>query len=123
MQTVGLWPLGAYFILVVILLAVMLFLSYILGERHKEQATDEPYESGAPIIGTARQRLTAKFYLVAMFFVIFDLETVFIVAWALTARSLGWTGYIEILIFIGVLLAALVYLWRLGALDWNKRNT
>jgi NADH-quinone oxidoreductase subunit A len=123
MQTVGLWPLGVYFILVVILLAVMLFLSYVLGERHKEQATDEPYESGVPIIGTARQRLTAKFYLVAMFFVIFDLETVFIVAWALTARSLGWAGYIEILIFIGVLLAALIYLWRLGALDWNKRNT
>jgi NADH-quinone oxidoreductase subunit A len=123
MQTAGLWPLGAYFILVVILLAVMLFLSYVLGEKHKEQATDEPYEAGAPIIGTARQRLTAKFYLVAMFFVIFDLEAVFIVAWALTARSLGWAGYIEILIFIGVLLAALIYLWRLGALDWNKRNT
>jgi len=123
MQTVGLWPLGAYFILVVILLAVMLFLSYVLGERHKEQATDEPYEAGAPIIGSARQRLTAKFYLVAMFFVIFDLEAVFIVAWALTARSLGWAGYIEIVVFIGVLVAALVYLWRLGALDWNKRNT
>lgn len=123
MQIAGLWPLGAYFILVVILLAVMLFLSYVLGEKHKEQATDEPYEAGAPIIGTARQRLTAKFYLVAMFFVIFDLEAVFIVAWALTARSLGWAGYIEILIFIGVLLAALIYLWRLGALDWNKRNT
>jgi len=123
MQSVGLWPLGVYFILVVILLAVMLLLSYILGEKHKEQATDEPYEAGAPIIGTARQRLTAKFYLVAMFFVIFDLEAVFIVAWALAARPLGWAGYIEILIFIGVLVAALVYLWRLGALDWGTRNT
>ena len=123
MQTISLWPLGVYFIAVVFLLVVMLFLSYVLGEKHKEQATDEPYEAGAPIIGTARQRLTAKFYLVAMFFVIFDLEAVFIVAWALTARSLGWAGYIEILIFIGVLLAALIYLWRLGALDWNKRNT
>ena len=122
MQTNSLWPLGVYFIAVIVLLAVMLFLSYILGEKHKEQATDEPYESGVPIIGTARQRLTAKFYLVAMFFVIFDLEAVFIVAWALTARLLGWAGYIEILIFIGVLLAALIYLWRLGALDWNKRN-
>jgi NADH-quinone oxidoreductase subunit A len=123
MQTFGLWPLGAYFILVVILLAVMLFLSYVLGERHKEQATDEPYEAGSPIISSARQRLTAKFYLVAMFFVIFDLETVFIVAWALTARSLGWAGYIEILIFIGVLLAALIYLWRLGALDWGSQTS
>jgi NADH-quinone oxidoreductase subunit A len=67
--------------------------------------------------------LTAKFYLVAMFFVIFDLEAVFVIAWALAARPLGWAGYIEILIFIGVLMAALVYLWRLGALDWGTRDT
>jgi NADH-quinone oxidoreductase subunit A len=123
MQTNSLWPLGVYFIAVVVLLAIMLFLSYVLGEKHKEQGKDEPYEAGAPIIGTARQRLTAKFYLVAMFFVIFDLEAVFIVAWALTARALGWAGYIEIIVFIGVLVAALVYLWRLGALDWGTRNT
>ena len=123
MQTNSLWPLGVYFIAVVVLLAIMLFLSYVLGEKHKEQATDEVYESGVPIIGTARQRLTAKFYLVAMFFVIFDLETVFIIAWALTARALGWAGYIEILIFVGVLVAALVYLWRLGALNWGPRTS
>ncbi|MGB7874930.1 MAG: NADH-quinone oxidoreductase subunit A [Anaerolineales bacterium] len=123
MQTSGLWPLGVYFILVVLLLAAMLFISYVLGEKHKEHATDEPYEAGAPIIGSARQRLTAKFYLVAMFFVIFDLEAVFIISWALAARPLGWAGYIEILIFIGILLAALVYLWRLGALDWGTRDT
>lgn len=123
MQNSGLWPLGVYFILVVLLLAAMLFISYVLGEKHKEHATDEPYEAGAPIIGSARQRLTAKFYLVAMFFVIFDLEAVFIISWALAARPLGWAGYIEILIFIGILLAALVYLWRLGALDWGTRDT
>jgi NADH-quinone oxidoreductase subunit A len=122
MQTVGLWPLGVYFIAVVVLLGGMLVISYVLGERHKEHATDEPYESGMPITGTARQRLTAKFYLVAMFFVIFDLEAVFVIAWALAARPLGWAGYIEILIFIGVLMAALVYLWRLGALDWGTRD-
>lgn len=118
----GLWPLGVYFIAVVILMGIILALSYLLGERHKERATDEPYEAGAPIIGSARQRLNARFYLVAMFFVIFDLEAVFIIAWALAARPLGWAGYIEILIFIGVLIAALVYLWRLGALDWGTRN-
>ena len=118
-----LWPIGVYFIAVVVLLAGMLSISWVLGERHKEHATDEPFESGMPITGTARQRLTAKFYLVAMFFVIFDLEAVFIIAWALAARPLGWAGYIEILIFIGVLLAALVYLWRLGALDWGTRDT
>ncbi len=115
-----LWPLGAYFLVVVILMAIILALSYVLGERHKEHATDEPYEAGVPIIGSARQRLNARFYLVAMFFVVFDLEAVFILAWALAARPLGWAGYIEILIFIGVLLAALVYLWKLGALDWGS---
>jgi len=120
---VNLWPLGVYFIGVIFLIAAILFLSYILGERHKEHATDEPYEAGAPITGSGRQRLTAKFYLVAMFFVIFDLESVFIVAWALTARQLGWAGYIEILIFIGVLVAALVYLWKLGALDWGSKTS
>lgn len=121
MQSVGLWPLGVYFIGVLILLAGMLVISYLLGERHKDHATDEPYEAGMPITGPARQRLTAKFYLVAMFFLIFDLEAVFIISWALAARSLGWAGYIEIVIFIGVLLSALVYLWRLGALDWGSR--
>lgn len=117
-----LWPLIVYFIAVILLIIAMLSFSYILGERHRERATNEPFESGVPITGTARQRLTARFYLVAMFFVIFDLEAVFIIAWALAARSLGWAGYIEILVFIGVLLAALVYLWRLGALDWGPQT-
>jgi NADH-quinone oxidoreductase subunit A len=117
----NLWPLAVYFIAVIILVAAMISISYVLGERHRGRATDEPYEAGAPITGSARQRLTPKFYLVAMFFVIFDLEAVFILAWALAARSLGWAGYIEIVIFIGVLLAGLVYLWRLGALDWGPR--
>ncbi len=118
----NLWPLIVYFLAVILLVIAMLLISYFLGEHHRGRATDEPYESGAPITGTARQKLTPKFYLVAMFFVIFDLETVFVIAWALAARSLGWAGYIEIVIFIAVLLAALVYLWRLRALDWGPRT-
>ena len=117
-----LWPLAVYFIAVILLILAMLSISFVLGERHRGRATDEPFESGVPTTGSARQRLTAKFYLVAMFFVIFDLEAVFIVAWALAVRSLGWAGYIEVLIFIGILLAALVYLWRLGALDWGHSD-
>lgn len=61
-------------------------------------------------------------YLVAMFFVIFDLEAVFLVAWAVALREVGWAGYIEVLIFVGVLVIALIYLWRLGALDWGPRR-
>ena len=73
-------------------------------------------------VGYARLRFPVKFYLVAMFFVIFDLETVFIFAWAIALRDVGWTGYIDMLVFVGVLVAALVYLWRLGALDWGPRR-
>lgn len=118
----SLWPLAIYFLAVLLLVAAMLAVSYILGEHHTGHATDEPYESGVPIIGSARQRLSAKFYLVAVFFVIFDLESVFIVAWAVAIRELGWAGYAEILLFIGVLVAALIYLWRLGALEWGPKG-
>ena len=118
-NTIVLWPLALYFGLVLVVVGAMLGISYVLGERHKERATGEPYESGIVTTGSARVRLSAKFYLVAMFFVIFDLEAVFIFAWAIAFREVGWLGYIEILIFIGVLAAALVYLWRVGALDWG----
>jgi NADH-quinone oxidoreductase subunit A len=117
--TLTLWPLVVYFAVVIILAAGMLGISYVLGERHKERATGEPYESGILSTGSARIRLSAKFYLVAMFFVIFDLEAVFIFAWAIAWRELGWVGYIEVVVFIVILLAALIYLWRLGALDWG----
>jgi len=94
-------------------------LSYMLGQRHQEHATGTPYEGGIVSTGTARIRLSVKFYLVAMFFVIFDLEAIFLFAWAVAARELGWTGYAEVLVFVGVLVAALIYLWRGGALDWG----
>jgi len=98
----------------------MLGLSYILGQRHKPRQVDaEPYESGMVPTGTARVRFDVLFYLNAMFFVIFDLETMFIIAWAIAFRDAGWAGYIEILIFIAILVASLIYLWRLGALDWR----
>jgi NADH-quinone oxidoreductase subunit A len=93
-----------------------------LGERHREKATGEQYESGILPVGSGRLRLSAKFYLVAMFFVIFDLEAIFIFAWALSVRELGWAGYVEILVFIVILLVALIYLWRLSALDWGSKT-
>ena len=120
--SVHLWPLGVYFLAVLLLVIVMLALSHFLGQRHRERTTDEPYESGILATGQARLRLDVKFYLVAMLFVIFDLEAVFIFAWSVSLRELGWSGYIEILIFIAVLFAALFYLWRLGALDWGPRK-
>jgi NADH-quinone oxidoreductase subunit A len=114
-----LWPLIVYFVAVIFLVAAMLGLSYILGQRHVDPATGQPYESGIVSTGSARLRLSADFYLVAMFFVIFDLEAVFLFAWAIAFRELGWGGFIEVLVFVGILVAALGYLWRLGALDWG----
>jgi len=114
----ALWPLAVYLAAVVILVTVMIMLSYVLGERHRERQTAEPYESGIMSTGTARVRFDIKFYLIAMFFVIFDLEAVFIFAWAVSVRETGWTGYAEMMLFIGILAVALVYLWRLGALEW-----
>ena len=88
---------------------------YVLGQRHDEHATGQPYESGILSEGSARVQVSAKFYLVAMFFVIFDLEAVFIFAWAIAARELGWMGYWEILGFIVILLAALAVSMALGS--------
>jgi NADH-quinone oxidoreductase subunit A len=116
------WPLAVYFAVVILLTAVILSLSYVLGERHKERATGEPYESGILPTGSARVRLSAKFYLIAMFFLIFDLEAAFVFAWAVALREVGWTGFLEMLVFIGVLLVALIYLWRVGALEWGTRR-
>ncbi len=112
------WPLVVYFAVVILLVVGMLALSSVLGERHREPATGAPYESGILSQGSARVRFSAKFYMVAMFFVIFDLEAVFIFLWAIAGRELGWAGYCEALVFIGVLAATLAYLWRVGALDW-----
>jgi len=118
----ALWPLVVYFAAVIALVLFMIGLSYMLGQRHRERATDEPYESGVTSTGTARVRFDIKFYLVAMLFVIFDVEAVFIFAWAISLRESGWTGYVEMLIFIGILMVALAYLWRLGALDWGTKG-
>jgi NADH-quinone oxidoreductase subunit A len=116
------WPLVVYFAAVILMVSGMLAVSHLLGQRHQAKAKGEPYESGIVSTGSARLRFPAQFYLVAMLFVIFDLEAVFIFAWAIAFRELGWNGYIGALIFIGVLVAALIYAWRLGLLDWGSKG-
>jgi NADH-quinone oxidoreductase subunit A len=118
-MTRELWPFFVFLGAALVVLGGMLVISYALGERHVEPATGEPYESGILPTGTARVRFDVRFYLVAMFFVIFDLEAVFIFLWAVALRQAGWTGYIDIAVFIFILVAALAYLWRLGALEWG----
>ena len=121
-MSTDLWPFFVYLGAVIVILAGMLVISYVLGQRHNERATGEVYESGILPTGTARIRFDVRFYLVAMIFVIFDLEAVFIFLWAVALHTAGWTGYIDIVIFIAVLVVALVYLIRVGALDWGSRQ-
>jgi NADH-quinone oxidoreductase subunit A len=118
--TVDFWALAVYFAAVIVIVSGMMVLSYVLGQKHKDKATGEPYESGIASTGIAHVRFDVRYYLIAMFFVIFDIEAIFIFAWSVSVRELGWAGYFEILVFIGVLIVALIYLWRLGALDWRS---
>ncbi|MDE2149100.1 MAG: NADH-quinone oxidoreductase subunit A [Gammaproteobacteria bacterium] len=112
------WSFAVYSVAVLGITLLMLGLSWVLGGRAQGRAKDEPFESGIVSVGSGRLRFSAKFYLVAMFFVIFDLEAVFLYAWAATMREDGWAGFTEATIFIAILLGGLVYVWRLGGLDW-----
>ncbi len=112
------WALGVYVVAVFAIVGLMLGLSWVLGGRNHGRAKTEPFESGVVPVGSARLRISAKFYLVAMFFVIFDLEAVFLYAWAVSVRQSGWAGFVEATVFIAVLLIGLLYIWRLGGLDW-----
>ncbi|OMQ24699.1 NADH-quinone oxidoreductase subunit A [Serratia oryzae] len=113
------WAFAVFLIMAVGLCGFMLLGAFFLGGRAQARAKNTPYESGIDSVGSARMRLSAKFYLVAMFFVIFDVEALYLYAWSVSIRESGWVGFIEAAIFILVLLAGLVYLVRIGALDWT----
>ncbi len=117
-------PVFVYFGAIMLLVVTMLGIAYLLGERKRTKTTDLPYESGIIAVGNSQVRLSVDFFLIAIFFVIFDLETVFIFAWAIAFFELGWQGYLAILVFIVILTIALIYEWRSGALNWGvKRQT
>ncbi len=118
-QNITLIPFIFFAAIAISLVGLMIVLSYFLGERHKERTTDEPYESGIPPTGDARLRFSSNFYIIAMFFVIFDLDAAFIMLWAVSFRELGLPGYIGILIFIVVLVILLIYELSIGALDFG----
>ena len=116
------WPFLVYALAVLFVVGLMIGLSYILGERHNEKFTGEPYESGIKPTGSARLRFSSHFYLIAIFFVIFDLDAVFVITWAISFRELGLAGYIGIVIFIGILLVVLIYEIGIKALDFGPRG-
>ena len=121
-QNITFWPFIAFAIIVISLVGVMIGLSYVLGERHREKTTDEPYESGIPPTSDARLRFSSSFYLIAMFFVIFDLDAAFIMLWAVSFRELGLPGYIGMLVFISILIILLIYELSIGALDFGPNG-
>lgn len=116
------WTLALYFAFVVVLVAGVVIVSYLLGQRHSERATGEPYEGGIVSEGSARVRFSVGYCQVAIFFVVFDVEAVFLFAWASAARELGWAGYGAVVLFVATLAAVLIYIWRAGGLDWAPKS-
>jgi len=118
-EDIALWPVLVYGAIVFSLIGAILLVSYLLGQHHKDRATEEPYEGGILSTGSARLRFSAQFYMIAMLFVIFDVETIFIFSWAIAFKELGWLGYAGVVVFIALLVIVLIYEWRNGALDFG----
>ena len=108
--------LGAGFALISVLL------SNVLGPSKPTPEKSAPYECGMPAIGDARERQSVKFYLVAMIFLLFDIEVAFLYPWAMALRDLGWNGLVQVALFMLLLVAGYVYVWRKGALDWGNEK-
>jgi NADH-quinone oxidoreductase subunit A len=115
----GIFSLTIYVLLILIFIASQLFIAVWLGSKKKTVEKLRPYESGIIPTGTARLRYPVSFYLVAIFFLIFDVEGAFIFAWAIAHGGLGWAGWLQISFFIVLLLLGLFYIWRKGGLDWG----
>lgn len=118
----SLLTLGLYATIAVLLIAVLLVLARFLGQRSKGDIKGQPYESAVLPTGEARLREPVPFYLVAIFFIVFDVEAVFVVSWAVAYDLLGWAGFWQISFFIIILFLGLVYLWKMGGLEWGSRS-
>jgi len=121
--TPGVFSLIVYGIMVLALVAVLLLISAWLGEKKETPEKLRAYESGVIPTGTARLRYPIPFFLIAIFFLIFDVEGAYIFSWAVACDGLGWSGWLQMSFFIIVLLLGLVYIWRKGGLDWGPTRT
>ena len=99
---------------------VSVLLGRLLGPRNPTPEKSAPYECGMPAVGDARERQSIRFYLIAMIFLLFDIEVAFLYPWALALRTLGWTGYLQVVLFTLVLVAGYIFVWKKGALDWSQ---
>jgi len=103
--------------------AGLIAVSYLLGKRVRNRVKDMPYESGIVPTGDARHRFSVKFYLVGMLFILFDIEAIFLYPWAVVYRELKMFAFVEMLVFVVLILAGFFYIWKKGALDWSPDST
>ena len=113
-------PVAVHIAAVVALGLVLLALSAWVGVKRPTREKLAPYECGIPPVGNARERFSISFYLVGMLFILFDVEIAFLFPWAVVYKSLKWAGFVEMFLFIAILLAGYVYIWKKGALDWTR---
>src|SRR5215470_2289677 len=113
-------PLVLYLLVAALLATLLITLSTIIGWKRPNKFKQQPYECGITPTGDAREPFDVKFYLVAMVFILFDVEAVFLYPWAFVYRELRWFGFTEMLLYIAILLAGYIYLWKKGALDWTR---
>ena len=113
-------PLLLHLLIAAVLAGALTVVSVLVGWRRPTRAKQQPYECGMEPTGDAREPFSVKFYLVAMVFILFDVEAIFLYPWAYIFRSLRWYGFVEMMIYIAVLLVGYLYLWKKGALDWHK---
>jgi NADH-quinone oxidoreductase subunit A len=117
------FPVLVQAIIAMALAAGLLIVSRVLGKRVRNQVKDMPYESGIVPTGDARQRFSVKFYLVAMLFIVFDIEAIFLYPWAVVYRELRMVAFVEMLVFVILILSGFFYIWKKGALDWAAGPT
>jgi NADH-quinone oxidoreductase subunit A len=113
-------PLLIHLLVAMGIAGAILLASTWIGQRRPTRAKREPYECGLEPMGDAREPFSVKFYLVAMVFILFDVEAIFLLPWAYVYRDLRWFGFVEMLLYILILLVGYIYLWKKGALDWNR---
>jgi NADH-quinone oxidoreductase subunit A len=113
-------PVAAVLLLAAGLASAIVGLSSLLGPRRPSAIKSENFECGSEAVGSARQRFAVKFYVVALLFIVFDVEAVFLYPWAVNFKLLGWFGYVEMLVFAVTLVVGLVYVWKKGALNWES---
>src|SRR5579884_647244 len=110
-------------IIAIALASVLIGRSYVLGKKVRNRVKDMPYESGITPTGDARQRFSVKFYLVAMLFILFDIEAIFLYPWVVVYRELRMFAFVEMLVFVILILSGFFYIWKKGALDWSSADS